>query len=76
MKAFLFAAASIALTGLAPAMMTTPAAAQHRVVTSRTTVVTHSGPAHHYRYRTRHVCTYRYRNHHRVRVCRNVRTRY
>ncbi|TPG12207.1 hypothetical protein [Sphingomonas oligophenolica] len=75
MKIFVLAAASIAMTGLAPVALAAPAtAAQHRVVT-RTRVVTHTGPAGHYRYRTRHVCRTHWRHHHLVRVCRNVRYR-
>ena len=75
MKAFVLAAA-VAMTGISPVVTATPATAQHRVVTRRTTVVTHTGPTHHYRYRTRRVCSFRYRHHHRVRVCHNVRQRY
>lgn len=60
---------------LALSVLVVPAtAAQHRVVT-RTRVVTHTGPARHFRYRTRHTCRTQWRHHHRVRVCRNVRYR-
>ena len=66
------AAALITMTGLAPASLAAPASAQRTVV--HRTVVRH-GPAR-YRWRTKRVCSVHYRNHRRVRVCRNVRTRY
>jgi Ni/Co efflux regulator RcnB len=69
----ILAAGAVVLTGLAPAA---PAAAQHRervVVRERTTVVRHDGPRYPHRaQRPRQVCTWKYRNHHRVRVCRTV----
>ncbi len=65
----LAAAGLVAITGIAPVMVA-PAAAQRTVVTERT-VVRHDGPR--YRNRVRTVCTWKYRNHHRVRVCRTVR---
>ena len=73
MKMFTLAAAGlVALTGLAPAALTTSASAQHTVVTERTVVRTdhyNRGP----RYRTRRVCRNEWRNHRRVRICRTVR---
>lgn len=72
MKMFTLAAAGlVALTGVAPAMLTTPAAAQHTVVHERTVV--HTSHSRNYRHRTRRVCRYEYRHHHHVRVCRTVR---
>lgn len=63
-------AGAVALTGLAPIAIA-PAAAQHtRTVVTKRTVVRHDGPR--YRHHARKVCDWRYRNHHRVRVCRTV----
>jgi len=77
MKLFTLAAAGlVALTGLAPAALTTSASAQRTVVTERTVVHTErhdrgyrSGP----RWRTRKVCHNERRHGHRVRICRTVR---
>ena len=70
MKSFAIAAAGLALlTGAAPVLVA-PAAAQ-TVVHERTVV--RSGPV-----RTGHSrqsCSWHYRGHHRVRVCRTVRYR-
>jgi len=75
MKLFTLAAAGlVALTGLAPAALTSEASAQHRVVHERTVVRTarHDNGR---RVHTRRVCRNEWRHHHRVRVCRTVRTR-
>lgn len=71
----LAAAGMMALTGLAPAALTTAASAQHRVVHERTVVHTERHDHHrvHHRYSTRRVCRNEWRHHHRVRVCRTVR---
>lgn len=68
----ILAAGAVALTGLAPIA---PAAAQHhvRTVVHERTVVRHDRPRYRHRaHRPRQVCTWKYRNHHRVRVCRTV----
>jgi len=74
MKLFTLAAAGlVALTGLAPAALTSEASAQ-RVVHERTVVrtVRHDNGR---RWHTRRVCRNQWRHHHRVRVCRTVRYR-
>jgi len=68
----LLTAGAVALTGVAP-IAVAPAAAQRTVVTERTTTTTsvrHRGPGYN-RHKARR-CDWRYRNHHRVRVCRTV----
>jgi hypothetical protein len=77
MKLFSLAAAGlVALTALAPVGIAAEASAQHTVVRERT-VVRHNdnrpGYGNH-RVRTRQVCKNVWRNHHRQRVCRTVRT--
>ena len=66
-------AGAVALAGLAP-LAIAPAAAQHsqhtRTVVTQRTVVRHEGPQ--YRHHARKTCSWKYRNHHRVRVCRTV----
>ena len=62
---------ALALVATAGAMPV-PASAQHTVVRERT-VVRHSGPAR--RWHTRRVCSYKWRHHRKVRVCRTVRYR-
>ena len=76
MKLFTIAAAGlVALTGLAPVGIAAEASAQRTVVHERT-VVRHNGNRPHVRHRvrTRQVCRNVYRNHHRQRVCRTVRS--
>jgi hypothetical protein len=68
----LIAAAGIALGAFAPLA---PAAAQThvRTVVHERTVVRHGGPRYRHRaHRPQRVCTWKYRHHHRVRVCRTV----
>lgn len=65
----LAAAGLVAVAGLAPGVAA-PASAQRSVVTERT-VIRHGGPR--YRHRARTVCTWKWRNHRRVRICRTVR---
>ena len=75
MKLFTLAAAGlVALTGLAPAALTSEASAQHTIVRHRTVIrtVRHD---HGHRWRTRRVCRNQWRHHHRVRVCHTVRYR-
>lgn len=50
-------------------------AAPVRTVTTTHTIVRHVDNGHRRSPRTRQVCTYQTRNHHRVRVCRTVRAR-
>ena len=76
LKTFM-AAGLVALTGLSPIALATPAAAQRTVVHERT-VVRHDGGRHYRgrdRVRTRRVCTNRWRDGRRVQVCRTVRVR-
>jgi len=67
----MLAAGSVALAGLAPIA---PAAAQHtRTVVTERTVVRHDGPRYRHRaHRPRQVCTWKYRHHNRVRICRTI----
>lgn len=76
MKLFTLAAAGlVALTGLAPAALTTAASAQRTVVTERTVVHTVRHDNRRNRWHTRRVCRNQWRHHHRVRICRTVRYR-
>jgi len=67
------AAGLMAITGVAPLAMEAPAGAQTTVVRERTTVVRTRHHVNNRRATTRRVCTSRYRNGHRQRVCRTVR---
>lgn len=74
----LLAAGLVAITGLAPVALATPAAAQERVVVRERTVIRHDVRRHHrhgYGYgrpHRREVCRIQHRRHRDVRVCRTV----
>jgi hypothetical protein len=70
-----FTAGLVMVAGLSPVAIATPAAAQRTVVTERTVVHRDVGPRYRQRVTTRRVCTNRWRNGHRQRVCRVVRVR-
>ncbi|WP_267396026.1 hypothetical protein [Sphingomonas sp. GC_Shp_1] len=65
-------AGAVALTGLAPIAIAPAAAQEHRTVVHERTVVRHD-ERRGYNHRARTVCDWKWRNHHRVKVCRTVR---
>lgn len=76
MKIFaLAAAAAVAITGLAPVGIAAPVAAQqHERVVVRQRTVVHTERRNVRRPQVRQVCDWKWRNHHRVRVCHTVRS--
>jgi predicted secreted protein len=64
-------AGAVALAGLAPVTIA-PAAAQGRTVVTERTVIRHD-ERRGYHHRDRTVCDWKWRNHHRVKVCRTFR---
>ena len=65
-------AVAVTASGIVPALVA-PAAAQRHVEEHTMMRTTHSSYRDHGR--TRQVCTWQYRHHHRMRVCRTVRYR-